>query len=885
MNGRFLRQILPAREPVTASGRERDVIVSANADTATIVTVFILGIVSLVTSSEAVAEEGGFEPLPGNVATYLKQYCHRCHGETLQKGDRRLDQLPLKIQTGSDAAALLEEALDAINRGDMPPKNEGVTQPTAEDTTQVVETITDILSRLSNDSLIQATMMRRLNRFEYVNTMRDLLGLGREFFAFTSDFPGDATEHGFDNNGEALTLSEHQLQRYLEVAETSLDAASFFDVEKPKLQTWNYTGKDFNGVLSYQRAPVTWRLIVNDEYIEIGHGQPSERHPNFVPSFAKSGGVPADGWYSIAVNAAAANRLDHGYDHEEFDRFRSQRLKLALWIAPNAALLNKNAADQRQLLKVWDLPDGAPERFTYRVWLNKGAIPFVSWTNGISSKGNIRKVAEKHHPEVIRATKTQIDAADLGNPHEIERVRRLAGNRNNKLLSEVYHGPRVRVWNMDIQGPDFEHWPPTSHQLLFGSETDASRVDIEQTVIRFAARAFRRPVSGEEVRQYVRFVHDRISNGDSHANALQLGLSAILASPRFLYLDEGNDEVRTELTSHELAARLSYFLWSSMPDDELTAAAESGVLESPDGLADQIERMLQDDKSSAMVEHFTDTWLRINTLGSMPPDPKAFATYYRDRLGELFKRETRLFFSDLLKTDGSIVQFLDSDYTFVNDALATHYGISGVGGEHFRRVALKPEHRRGGLLGQGSILTLSANGIETSPVVRGIWVLESLLGTPPPPPPDDVPAIEPDTRGTTTIRQQLDKHRNVAVCADCHQKIDPAGFALEFYDPIGGFRLSYPARRGKGQPVDGSGQLPTGETFGDERGLKRILLTRSDRFAEALTEKLMTYATGRSMTFRDQPDIKEIAAASASSGYGLRELVVRVAMSKTFRIR
>lgn len=822
--------------------------------------------------------------VPPSVANYFKQYCYRCHGQTTQKGDRRLDLLPKTMTAGSDAATLLEDALDAINRGAMPPRKVGITQPPAGETRVVVAAVTEYLSELADAQSARATVMRRLNRFEYVNTMRDLLGLRREFFDSTSDFPVDATEHGFDNNGQALTLSDHQLQRYLEVAEVSLDAAAFFDVERPETQRWHFTGKDFNGVKSYERAPVTWRLIVNDEYLEIGHGQPSERHANFVPDFVRMGGIPADGWYTISVKAAAANRLDHGYDHSEFDRFRTQQLKMALWIAPNARLLDKNAADQRQLLKVWDLPDGQSEVFTERVWLNRGAIPFVSWTNGVSSKGNIRRVAEKHHPEVIRATTTQLDAARLGNPEARTLVEKLAKNANNKLLSEVYHGPRIRVWSMDVEGPNFEHWPPASHQLLFGNATDASNVDIGQAVQQFARRAYRRPVSAAEVVHYVRFIRDRINNGVSHAEALKLGLAAILTSPRFLYLDEGNDEAASELTEYEYATRLSYFLWSSMPDDALLTAAETGDLTTRDGLQRQIERLLQSDKADSFVEHFTDTWLRLNTLGSMPPDPKAFESYYRDRLEELFRRETRLFFRDLLKTNGSIVNLLDSDYVFVNDALAAHYGITGIRGEHFRKVALRPQHRRGGLLGQGSILTLSANGIETSPVVRGTWVLENILGTPPPPPPPDVPAIEPDTRGTTTIRQQLDKHRNVAACADCHQKIDPAGFALEFFDPIGGFRTHYPGR-GRRPAVDGAGQLPTGEEFEDERGLKKLLVARKDRFAETLTEKLMTYATGRSMTFRDQPEIKRIAAESARGGYLLRDLILKVATSDTFKKR
>ena len=851
----------------------------ATSSLALLVITTIFGITNL---SAAENPDRGIAPF---VTDYFQQYCYQCHGKTTQKGDRRLDQFPASLAADDDATTLLEEVLDAINRGEMPPKKKGVLQPTNQKTRQAVEWITGYLHEASIAKAPDSTVMRRLNRFEYVNTLRDLLGTHPEFFDPTGDFPTDTDEHGFDNIGESLTLSDYQLQRYLEVAEEALDEAMFFNIDQPKERTWSYTGKDFNGIKAYERAPVTWRLIVDDEYVEIGHGQPSERHANFVPAFVKMGGVPADGWYTIRVRAAAANRLDHGYEHSEFDQYRKFPLKMALWIAPESRLLDKNAADQRRLLKVWDLPDGQPQVFTQQVWLGKGAIPFVSWTNGISSKGNIRKIAEQYHPEVIRARDMELDAARLGNDEAKASVEKLLKNKDNKILSEVYHGPRIRVWGMDIEGPTIDQWPPASHRMLFGDETDAAKVDVEQVVRRFAERAFRQPVAPVEVEHYVTFIRGRIRNGEAHATAFKFGLAAILTSPRFLYLDEGNEEADPTLTQHELASRLSYFLWSTMPDAELLSDASASKLNSSATLIAEVDRMLRDDKANAFVEHFTDSWLRINKLGSMPPDPKAFGSYYDDRLEDFFKEETRLFFADLVETNGSILNFLDSDYTFINDTLAMHYGIDDVQGEHFRKVSLKPQHHRGGLLGQGSVLTLTANGIETSPVVRGVWVLENIFGTPPSPPPPDVEPLEPDTRGATTIREQLNKHRNVAACADCHAKIDPAGFALEFFDPIGGYRTHYNAGPGQGPPVDGSGQLPTGETFQDERGLKKLLLDRKERFAEALTEKLLIYATGRSMTFRDQTAVKQIVSACADEGYGLRDLIIGVVTSDTFQQR
>ncbi|MCP4174604.1 MAG: DUF1592 domain-containing protein [Fuerstiella sp.] len=605
----------------------------------------------LFAQQKVCAERSEERVLTPFVADYFKQYCQRCHGETAQKGDRRLDQFSSGLTTDDDANLLLEEALDAMNRGDMPPKKKDVTQPPTRKTRQVINWITGYLQEAENGTAPASTIMRRLNRFEYRNTMRDLLGMRTNGHDPTGDFPPDAIEDGFDNIGEALTLSNYQLQRYVEVAESSLDSASFFDVLQPEQKKWYYTGKDFNGIYSYERAPVTWRLIVDNEYLEIGHGQPSERHPNYVKSFVKEGGAPADGWYRISVKAAAANRLDHGYNHGEFERYRKFPLKMALWVAPEARLLEKTAADQRRLVRVWDLPDEQPEVFTQRVWLRKGAVPFVSWANGVSSKGNIRKVAEKHHPEVIRATKTQLDSANLGNARDVALVARLLKNKDNRILSEVYHGPRMRIWGMGIEGPIYDQWPPASHRMLFGNETDASKIDVDHVVQRFAARAFRQPVEPDDVQHYGAFIRRRIQDGETHADAIKSGLAAILTSPRFLYLDEGDDEVDPRLTQHEVASRLSYFLWSTMPDSELTAVASFGKLADREALRSQVGRVLADDKADAFITHFTDSWLHINILGSMPPDHKTFESYYDHRLEFFFKAETRLFFADLLESN------------------------------------------------------------------------------------------------------------------------------------------------------------------------------------------------------------------------------------------
>jgi hypothetical protein len=324
-----------------------------------------------------------------------------------------------------------------------------------------------------------------------------------------------------------------------------------------------------------------------------------------------------------------------------------------------------------------------------------------------------------------------------------------------------------------------------------------------------------------------------------------------------------------------------------MPDDELFLLARQNELTNPNILGAQVERMLDDPRSSSFVEQFSESWLRLDKIGGMPPDQKTFAEYFSNRLETAMKKETYLFLQHLLDNNQPITDLLDSKYTFVNDGLAALYGLRGNFNEEFQKVNLPSSSHRGGLLGQASVLTLTANGVETSPVTRGVWVLENILGTPPSPPPPDVPAIEPDTRGSTTIREQLKKHRNVAACADCHRKIDPIGFPLEFFDPIGTFRKSYPANRNKGQgpPVDGSGTMPTGESIGDERDLKQILMSRKQQFAKTLTEKLLVYGTGRRLSFRDHKQIEAISSSIEKRGFGFRDLVKDVVTSEIFRSR
>jgi hypothetical protein len=387
-------------------------------------------------------------------------------------------------------------------------------------------------------------------------------------------------------------------------------------------------------------------------------------------------------------------------------------------------------------------------------------------------------------------------------------------------------------------------------------------------------------------------VKAKLDAGDSFEQAMRVGLRGVLVSPHFLFLREKPGS----LDDYALATRLSYFLWSSMPDDELFAAAAAGDLRKPQVLHNHVERMLNDPKAAAFTENFAGQWLGLRTIDDTMPDRMLYPEF-DDVLKSSMVKEVLLFFNEVLKNDLSLTNFVHSDFSMLNGRLAEHYGIPGIEGLEFRKTPLPPESRRGGVLTMGAVLKVTANGTTTSPILRGAWVLDRILGTPPPKPSVDVEAVEPDIRGATTIREQLEKHRSRAECAGCHARIDPPGFALENYDVIGGWRDRYRSI-GQGDPVvvngrkrrylagpkvDAADVLVDGRRFADIDGFKQLLLADKDQLARGLTEKLLTYGTGAAPTTADRPDVEAIVERVRAKDYGFRSLVHEITQSRTFQ--
>ncbi|WP_419189807.1 DUF1592 domain-containing protein [Stieleria marina] len=812
----------------------------------------VVGAKSIAADQRSNQASAGFK---SDIAPFLSTHCMRCHGADAQKGDRRFDWLDGSI---ADENVLVDyqDILDQLNLGEMPPADEK--QPSDTSRRRVIQWLTRRIEmhHQMRSTAHGVTALRRLNAREYSNTVRDLLHLNMQMFDPTATFPKDETVEHLDNNGEALVTSGYLLSRYLTAADQVVQRA-IGPIDQPKPQTWTFR----SGFRQQPEIDQVHRKTNKFSHMTLYDVIGADKHEGaYGPIDQFRDGVPIDGFYEIKIKAEAVNRF-HPYDDEFLGTDRAEPLRLG--IRPGNRRVGKLHLPQpiEPLLAEIELAD-EQKWYTTRVWLDKGFTPRFTFRNGLMDARSLWTKLIKKYPDQF--------------PDNI------ANGIVAKRFNAIQHGklPQIRLHEIEIRGPLFSQWPTRSQRELLGKDLEnaASGADLQtdklrEHLVRFMTRAYRRPVKSDELDRVLTLIKSRKSGGRNSLQAFGDGIKAVLCSPSFLYLDEGE---RKTLSNHALASRLAYFLWSSMPDQRLTDLAESGELADNGTLRREVDRLLNAPQSDAMIHGFLDSWLTLRDLGAAPPDRGIFREYYQYDLVTAMRTESQLFARHLIDQDLSLVNFIDSNFSFANKRLAMMYGIDAPPGPDFQRV-LFDDDRRGGLLGQASVLTVSANGIDTSPVVRGVWVLENFLGTPPSPPPPDVEPLDPDTRNAKTIREQLQKHRKIASCNDCHRKIDPLGFALENYDPIGRWRTHY--RR---TPIDASGKLPDGQSFDDIVGLKALLMQRQRPFAKSLTEKLLAYAMGRSVTANDRPDVEQILNRVESSDWGFRELIHQIVQSDSF---
>ena len=731
------------------------------------------------------------------VLPFLNKYCNGCHNSDKAAGGLALDGFKTEAEARKNRKdwGAVQHALAA---GDMPPKKKE--QPTKEEREFVINWIETALTRVDcglNRDPGRVTL-RRLNRAEYNNTVRDLCGVS---IRPGDEFPSDDVGYGFDNIGDVLSFQPILLEKYMTAAEKVLAAA--------------LTGPAPVQQDKQTNRPQAIQVIPREAKKKDGpNGQPKILFTTEGSAFLERFNFPATGDYAIRLKATGTKVAGE---------------------APKV-VLRVDGKDVKTLTV--DAPPGKAQVYEVKARFEAGekrvAFAFIN-------------------PKDDKETKT---ARELG------------------------------VEFLEIEGPIGyvdKNIPEGQKLILVARPTGPAdaRKAAEAVLTNFARRAYRRPVQPDEVQRLLRLYDSAVTRGDAWDQAIRLPLKAVLCSPHFLYRIEDDPEnpegVRT-LNDWEFATRLGYFLWSSMPDEELFRLAGANELRKPDVLETQVQRMLRDPKAKALTENFAGQWLQLRTLKTLTPD-KGFFPGWDEALRTGMVGEAEAFFEYVVQNDRSALEFLDADYTFVNQRMAEHYGIRDVFGKAFRKVTL-PDNRRGGVITMASTLTVTSNPTRTSPVKRGVWILENILGTPPPPPAPDVPDLPPTPQLKGTLRQQMEQHRVNPSCAGCHARFDPLGFGLENFDGIGGWRT-----QDNKQPIDSSGELVGGVKFSGPAELRKVLVGKSDQFRRCLAEKLLTFALGRGLEYYDKCALDDVVGRARGSQDRFSAYVLAVVTSDPFQKR
>lgn len=814
----------------------------------------------LLTAASTLAVESDSEP-ESVVAGFVMKYCIECHTTDSAEAEREFDSFALPIASEQQLITAAE-IVDQVTLKLMPP--EEAKQPTDEQRLALLGELRGSIQQARDKfkSSGGRTVMRRLSNREYQTTLATLFNRRVDTLGLTADFPKDNTSHHLDTIGESLVTSGFLLDQYFQAASRLVETRLGKPAMKPK--SWHF--KD--NFRQYEELTGSHKNVFNFEYLCL-YEQPNTdtRQGGYghIEDFLE--GVPVSGIYEIEVHAQAMHRDTH-YDPEIFRIDFSEPFQLA--VVPGDVTKGHIHYPQaiEPILATAIVPDEQAEWLSFRVWLEAGQTPRFIFPNGpYESRESVIQVNQRYKDEFKNPTK---------------------GVSRATLLREGAL-PHVKIGEIKVHGPMKEVGEGKEELAVFGPEGFQAGRALEQ-LFAFGQRAYRRPLDKSDRDRIDALYQQRLSEKATPRQAALDTLKMILCSPSFLYLSEITPEDESELRPFDLASRLSYALWAAPPDDRLFASAKSARLAELDELKKQIGRLISDDRSGEFINGFLDSWLNLRDIGNLPPPRKAAPEYYAENLPESMKQEARRFFRNLLEQNGPVTDFLEADYTFVDKKLAKLYGLPEQEtlrlANGFERVSLEGNKQRGGLLGMAGVLTVSANGVDTSPVTRGIWVLENILGTPPPPPPDVVPSIDADTRGAKTIREKLARHSEDKTCFVCHRNIDPLGFALETFDPIGRWRVKYPKNNGRSAKIDPSGKLPSGETYEDFSGLKKVLLEkRRDLFARNLIEKLLAYATGRLMERGDQYEIDDILGRVKADNYGLQTMVTEVLTSEIFRSR
>ncbi len=887
---------------------------------------------------------------------FVSDHCARCHNDVSPKG--RLDLTGLAFDPGDPAnLAIWIKVHDRLKAGEMPPKDRP--RPDASRQAAFVEGLARAIVDAERAALAGEgrAIQRRLNRHEYENALRDLLGVP---WAQVADrLPEDGEAYHFNKSGEALDVSYLQIARFMDSADYAMRLAMASHLERPAKTTRKLYARDERSLRNWwprENGTLPDRLSFP---VLDGHAQPdvrAGRAPATSPAtrdreavgrvssiFSDAGGYSWSGWrapvsaryklriagYTIWVAGGGVAR----WFYEGQGAAKVPVFHTLLWHRPNLDEVYPGRRNEpigvyaqggSQTRPIGDVDfTTKPSVSEIEVFLlanevvrTDGSRLFRTRVNGTDEQYVNPLATEDGMPgyaiQWIEVEGPFHDDPAGGSGYErlFGRLRLVPSKQPRSgvpleiVASTPAAGPGPAAGGGNGTGPGGGRRGPQGfgraavREAPFEVESEAPREDAERLLRSFLKRAYRRPVAEADVQRFLRLFDDQFQKGAGFTRSVLSAYTAVLSSPGFVFVEEKPGQ----LDGYALATRLALFLWNSIPDDTLRALAERGELARPDVLRAEAGRMLDDPKARRFVEAFTDYWLDLRKIDDTSPSTTIYNDYELDDTLKLAAvEETRLFFAELLRADLPARNIIDSDFAFLNERLADHYGIAGVAGVRFRKVTLPADSLRGGVMTQASVLKVTANGTTTSPVLRGHWITERILGLETPPPPPSVKAVEPDIRGAVTIRQQLEKHRADASCASCHSKMDPPGFALEGFDVMGGFRDRYRAVSEKvppvrgfglngqafafhyGPPVDSAGALPDGRPFKDVRELKRLLVQDERPIARNLARQLAIFATGAPVRFSDRQEIEKILDASQASGYGVRSIVHAIVQSDLFR--
>jgi mono/diheme cytochrome c family protein len=789
----------------------------------------------------AAAADASTEGLEKIARPFFEQHCTKCHGEKKKKGDLRVDNLVINFDNPK-IMGTWEEIMNRVNSGDMPPEDNA--RPKPDDIAKLSEWITAQLleAETSHQATADRVTFHKLSREEYANTIKDLLGVTYDVTDPTG-LPEDPDWHGFQRIGSVLTLSPAHVEKYLAAAETVLgEALSLGKQPNKEVIRWN---------------PIELRNWHQFEKEYKARGVADKLRVDLVPN-----------------NGALDGRdLNLKVGGEYICRVKLSGLRPAGGRAPRLRLY---AGDISRVLFEQDIeaPEDKPITIEFRTHLPPGEHP-IRIVNAVPGP----------NPEDRRSRASETPNAFTNLQGRVPWQMKFTDDDGKPIV------PFLLLDYIEWEGPIVDAWPTAAHQKIFfgGEKAEKTPAYGRDIATRFAERAWRRPITPAESERFGKLFESAQKFDPNFDTSVKTVLLSILCSKSFVYLEEGNlNAMAPKLTDWELASRLSYFLWSTMPDQVLLDLAKANKLHETEVLRAQVRRMLADPRAAEFAETFPHQWLQLRKVGMFAPDKKLYPDY-DEALEKSMIAESTSFFREVLAKNLSVREFLSSDWTMLNERLASHYEISGVSGDAMQRVALKSDYHRGGLLTQGAILSLTSDGTRHRPVHRGVWLLESIIGKPPPPPPANVPALGTPSpkEKKTTVREKLESHRSDANCNGCHRRIDPLGLAFDNYDAIGRWRTTETIKDGIGDDpkIDSSGELYDGRTFTNADGLKKLLLDDTDRFAASLTDKLATYALRRGMNFSDHAELKQVTAKAKPDGYKLATMIELLVTNPLFQKR